>query len=194
MRFKSVEEMPPGLRKLFDAQFEQTEDGKFRERTEPKTAVAKPRKRRNIEEMLIDDVRKAHTPDEILEPKIEWSPHRPMNVGADEIALKELNKTERRYLEILRERDEYVWIGVKTMRFRLAGNTHYTPDFQVITKDGTMIQIDSKGTFTREDSQLKMKVVARMFPFFKWRKAELQLAKGGKNPRPESLKESDFPA
>jgi hypothetical protein len=118
-----------------------------------------------------------------------FAPFRAMNVGVDEVALDGLNKTERRYLEILRQREELVWIGVHTFRLRMAANTHYTPDFATLDKDGLFTMIDTKGAFTREDAQLKIKLAARMFPMFRWVKAELTLARAGKKPRAESLKE-----
>jgi hypothetical protein len=118
------------------------------------------------------------------------APYRAMNVGVDEIALDGLNKTERRYLEILRQREELVWIGVHTFRLRMAANTHYTPDFATLDKDGLFTMIDTKGEFTREDAQLKIKLAARMFPMFRWVKAELTPARGGRNPKPERLNEA----
>jgi len=168
--------MPEGLRKLFLEQYVET-DGKFVEKRLPK--VQEPIRTENA--TVVPD----------LNPEINWTPYRAMNVGADEVALKELNRTEQRYYQILKARPELVWIGVKTMRFRIAANTHYTPDFQSLDKDGIMTQYDSKGGFTREDSQLKMKLVARMFPFFQWVKAELNLATRNKA---ESLKETVFKA
>jgi len=189
------------MRKLFDAQFEKTEDGKIVERKPtppPKICVqdqiAKHKSlsmalAKQASKMLFEDIREAHTPDELLAPVITFTPYRAMNVGADEITLKGLNKTEWRYLEILKTRPEYVWIGVKMHIFRPAGNTHYTPDFQTLDKDGLFTMIDVKGGFTREDSQLKMKIAARMLPMYRWVKAELILAT---RKHAESLKETIF--
>jgi len=172
--------MPTGLRKLFDAQFEKTEDGKIVERT-PKIVVHKSEQKVKITELQDP---KGFTPD-----LPEFVPYRAMNVGADEVALSKLNKTETRYLEILRSRPENLWIGVHVWRARIAANTHYTPDFATLDTDGVFTFYDSKGGFVYEDSQLKMKLVARMFPFFRWVKAELILATRKK---PERLKETVF--
>lgn len=175
MRFASVDQLPPGLRKLFDEQFVRTDDGKIVERSAP----IKPVRSRVPEP----------EPEPIEIPPLV--PYAAMNVGADAIALGALNKTETRFYEILKSREEYVWIGVHTMRFRLAANTHYTPDFTTLGRDGILTQWDAKGGWTFEDAQLKMKLVARMFPFFRWVKAELTLATRKK---PESLKETVFPS
>jgi hypothetical protein len=194
-RYKSLDEMPPSVRTLFEAQFECTEDGKIVERKSSPPAkicvqnqIMEHKQKRAKE--LIEVIREAHTPDELLNPDLpKFIPHRPMNVGADEIALSNLNKTEKRYLKILRSRPENLWIGVHVFRLRIATNTHYTPDFATLDTDGVFTFYDSKGGWTFEDSQLKMKLVARMFPFFRWIKAELTLATRKK---PERLKETVF--
>lgn len=156
-RYRSIDDMPPGMRKLFEAQYVQEAEAKMQQNATPQIPNLKP--------------------------------YRPMNVGADEGALANLNKTETRYLEILRSRPELIWIGVHVFQFRIAANTHYTPDFATLDKDGIMSMIDAKGAYTYEDAQLKMKVVARMFPFFRWVKAELRLSTAK---RTESLKETVF--
>jgi len=192
-RYKSLDDMPPGLRKLFDAQFEKTEDGKIVERKPtppPKICVqdqiAKHKKDKGVPKIPFN-----HFEDStIIRSDLPvFVPHRAMNVGADEIALSHLNKTETRYLEILRSRPENLWIGVHVFRLRIAANTHYTPDFATLDTDGVFTFYDSKGGWTFEDAQLKMKLVARMFPFFRWVKAELILAT---RKHAESLKETIF--
>lgn len=116
-------------------------------------------------------------------------PFAAMNVGADEVALAALNKTETRYYAILKTRPNLLWIGVHVIRFRLAANTHYTPDFATLDTNGLMTMIDTKGAWTWEDAQLKMKLAARMLPMFRWMKAELTLAT---KKRPEKLVETVF--
>lgn len=134
--------------------------------------------RKAFEEQYLKDHAKRQDPvaltDEIL-AKVQFVPYRAMNVGADEVALADLNKTERRYLEILRGRD-LVWIGVKMFRLRMAANTHYTPDFQTLDKTGTLTMIDTKGGHVWEDAQLKIKLAARLFPFLKFVRADLILS------------------
>jgi len=54
----------------------------------------------------------------------------------------------------------------------------YTPDFLIVMPDG-FIRIDEvKGGFIREDSDLKFKLAADLFPWFEWRMVQL---KGGRS-------------
>jgi len=196
-KYKSLDEMPAGLRKLFDEQFVRTEDGNIVERPNPKrivrtevpeTVAPEPIK---VNNRMIVQVPEQKVQSSIIQDPMPFIPHSAMNVGADEIALSNLNKTETRYLEILRSRPENIWIGVHVFRLRIAANTHYTPDFAALDTEGVFTFYDSKGGWTFEDAQLKMKLVARMFPFFRWVKAELILAT---KKRDESLKETTFRA
>lgn len=158
-RFKNIEDMPPGMRKLFQEQY----------LAEHQKAQAKK---------LAQEAAPVEIP--------AFQPHRAIEV-CDEVALAELNKTEARYLEILKARDDLVWIGVKAIRLRLAANTHYTPDFATLDKAGILSIIDTKGGHTWEDAQLKMKLVARLFPFLRVVKVEIALAT---KRRAESIRES----
>lgn len=77
------------------------------------------------------------------------------------------NKTEAAYeqhLELLKRADEIVWYCFEGMKFRLADNTFYNPDFIVMRKDGQIEVHEVKG-FWMDDARVKIKVVAEMYPF-----------------------------
>lgn len=78
-----------------------------------------------------------------------------------------MNKTEEAYGDHLSERQargeirEYHFEAVK---LRLAKNCTYTPDFMVISADGTVEMHEVKG-FWRDDARVKIKVAAAQYPF-----------------------------
>jgi len=79
-----------------------------------------------------------------------------------------MNKTEKRYeLECLvpNRPDIYSSWRFESIKFRLADNTYYTPDFVVITNDGMMEVHEVKG-FWQDDARVKIKVFAEMYPEF----------------------------
>lgn len=158
--------MPPGMRRLFEQQYAEDAQRKALE-LQP---APQPQQKSLAEPALT----------------VAFRPYAAMNVGADAVALADLNKTEKRYYEILKTRPDLVWIGVHTFRLRLAANTHYTPDFTTLDTQGVLTMIDTKGAFTWEDAQLKMKLAARLFPFFRFVKAVVNLRT---KKRPESLVE-----
>lgn len=83
---------------------------------------------------------------------------------------KGMNKTEARYaqeLDVAKKAGyikDYKFEGVK---FKLADNTFYTPDFFVIYP-GFFMVVEIKG-FLREDAAVKFKVAAAQYPWFEWR-------------------------
>jgi hypothetical protein len=77
------------------------------------------------------------------------------------------NKTEAAYeqhLELLKRAGEIIWYCFEGMKFRLADNTFYNPDFIVMRKDGQIEVHEVKG-FWMEDARVKIKVAAETFPF-----------------------------
>jgi hypothetical protein len=56
----------------------------------------------------------------------------------------------------------------EAMRFLLAKRTSYCPDFLVVTRDGRIEFHEVKGAHAWEDSIVKLKVVAAMFPMFRF--------------------------
>lgn len=79
----------------------------------------------------------------------------------------EMNKTEQayaNYLFQLQAAGEILWHIFEGMKFRLANNTFYTPDFAVMTPDG-QIEIHEVKGFWQDDARVKIKVAASMYPF-----------------------------
>jgi hypothetical protein len=78
-----------------------------------------------------------------------------------------MNKTEEaysRHLETLRIAGENNGFMFEAMKFRLADNTFYTPDFIVFAADGVIEAHEVKG-FWEDDARVKIKVFADKFPF-----------------------------
>jgi hypothetical protein len=83
----------------------------------------------------------------------------------------QMNKTEeayQSYLEILRRADEIISYKFEALKFRLADNTFYTPDFFVMKPDRTLELHEVKG-FWQDDARVKIKVAASLFPMFVFR-------------------------
>jgi hypothetical protein len=78
-----------------------------------------------------------------------------------------MNKTEAEYnrkLEALKAIGNVAWYKFEGMKFRLADNTFYTPDFIVMLPCGKMQAHEVKGFWT-DDARVKIKVAADMYPF-----------------------------
>lgn len=79
-----------------------------------------------------------------------------------------MNKLEADYAAILKARQqagEILWFTYEGIKFRLADNTFYTPDFAVMMADGTIEIHETKGGFIRDDAMVKLKVAASLYPF-----------------------------
>ena len=90
-------------------------------------------------------------------------------------AVDNLNKTERAYLAYLETLGD-LWFGVQCWTFILAHDCRYTPDFLALDTNG-LRAIDTKATIWKkgdpkplfkEDSQIKMRMAARLYPFVRW--------------------------
>lgn len=81
-----------------------------------------------------------------------------------------MNKTEARYAEKLYLRmlageiNRYQFEGV---RFKLAKNSFYTPDFYIVTPDSVEIH-EVKGGYITEAGKLRFKIAANTYPEYKW--------------------------
>lgn len=78
-----------------------------------------------------------------------------------------MNKLETRYanyLEVLRHSGDILWWAFEGIKFKLADNTFYTPDFAVMLPSGEIEIHETKGHW-REDARVKIKVAASKFPF-----------------------------
>ena len=81
-----------------------------------------------------------------------------------------MNKTEAVYaqrLDLLQKAGEILWHRFESIKFRLADNTFYTPDFAVLRADGVMEIHEVKGSMAifQDDAKVKVKVCAEAFPF-----------------------------
>jgi hypothetical protein len=59
---------------------------------------------------------------------------------------------------------ELLWYRFEGMKFRLADNTFYTPDFALMRLDG-QIEIHEVKGFWQDDARVKIKVASEMYPF-----------------------------
>lgn len=77
----------------------------------------------------------------------------------------QMNKTEAAYAEHLERIKGTViaWYKFEGMKFRLADNTFYTPDFMVMASDGVLQAHEVKGFWT-DDARVKIKIAADMYP------------------------------
>ena len=77
-----------------------------------------------------------------------------------------MNKSEQAYaahLEWLKGHRSILWYRFEGLKFRLADNTFYTPDFAVLNGDGVLECHEVKG-FWAEDARVKIKIAAEMYP------------------------------
>lgn len=78
----------------------------------------------------------------------------------------QMNKTEAAYaahLEQMKGAGAILWYAFEGMKFRLADNTFYTPDFAVLLTNGELEMHEVKGFWT-DDARVKIKVAADRFP------------------------------
>lgn len=77
-----------------------------------------------------------------------------------------MNKTEQAYaatLELRRAAGEVSWFKFEGLKFRLADNTFYTPDFAVMLASGALEAHEVKGHW-QDDARAKIKIAADMYP------------------------------
>ncbi|PRH16844.1 DUF1064 domain-containing protein [Burkholderia multivorans] len=78
----------------------------------------------------------------------------------------QMNKTEQRYadhLEARKQAGEVAWYRFEGIKFRLADNTFYTPDFTVMLANGQLEAHEVKGHW-QDDARVKVKVAADQYP------------------------------
>jgi hypothetical protein len=78
-----------------------------------------------------------------------------------------MNKTEEAYDKTLAARQyagDVAWYRFEGIKFRLADNTFYTPDFAVMLASGAMECHEVKG-FWQDDARAKIKIAADQYPF-----------------------------
>lgn len=77
-----------------------------------------------------------------------------------------MNKTEMAYAATLEQRrtaGEVAWYKFEGVKFRLADNTFYTPDFAVMLADGALEAHEVKGLW-QDDARAKIKIAADLYP------------------------------
>ncbi|WP_229211426.1 DUF1064 domain-containing protein [Duganella sp. BJB476] len=77
-----------------------------------------------------------------------------------------MNRTEAAYaatLELRRAAGEVLWFKFEGLKFRLADNTFYTPDFAVMLASGALEAHEVKGDW-EDDARAKIKIAADMYP------------------------------
>lgn len=77
-----------------------------------------------------------------------------------------MNKTEAAYaqhLGLLQAAGDVAWFRFEGLKFRLADNTFYTPDFAVMRADGSLEAHEVKGHW-QDDARVKIKVAADLYP------------------------------
>ena len=80
----------------------------------------------------------------------------------------EMNGLEREWfnaLELRRHAGEFTHVYFEQMTFKIGPDLRYTPDFMVMTADGSIVFYEAKGFF-RDDSRVKIVAAAEMFPMF----------------------------
>ena len=78
----------------------------------------------------------------------------------------QMNKTETAYaqeLEYQRQAGKVAWWAFEGLKYRLADNTFYTPDFAVMLTSGILQAHEVKGHW-EEDARAKIKIAAALFP------------------------------
>lgn len=85
-----------------------------------------------------------------------------------------MNKTEAEFSEYLNARKhdgEVLEWKFHPMRIRLADNTYYEVDFLALGADMVLTMYETKGGYTSDKGQMKIKLVAEVLPFFRMVKA-----------------------
>jgi len=91
------------------------------------------------------------------------------NTLTGKVKTSAMNKTEEAYgliLEAMARRGKIKRYKFEALKLRLAGRTHFTPDFYVVTDKPELHEV--KGGFIREDAWIKLKVAAEMYPEFRF--------------------------
>jgi len=89
------------------------------------------------------------------------------NFALGRLKTGEMNKTEKAYSESLALQvatGDIAWFKFEGIKFRLADNTFYTPDFAVMMAGGMMEIHEVKG-YWQDDAKVKIKVAADLYPF-----------------------------
>ena len=94
----------------------------------------------------------------------------------------QMNKTEAAYaqrLEMLKHQGEILDWKFHPMNLRLAANTFYEVDFLVLHADMSVAIHETKGEYTSEKGQMKIKLAAEAVPWFRFYKCIKVAQKNG---------------
>lgn len=83
----------------------------------------------------------------------------------------QMNGTESKYAELLQVRKlagEVILWHFESIKFKVAEQCLYIPDFAVWLADGTMEIVDTKGGIISDDALVKIKAAAERYPQFTW--------------------------
>ena len=85
-----------------------------------------------------------------------------------------MNKTEARYrqqLELQRHAGEIINFWFEPSKWKVSPdfNGTYTPDFLVLRSDHSLLFVEVKGKYIREDALAKFKAAAGMYPCLAWK-------------------------
>lgn len=86
--------------------------------------------------------------------------------AAGRLKTGQMNKSEQAYASYLGQLQAVggiLWHKFEGMKFRLADNTFYTPDFMVMKPDGQLEAHEVKG-YWQDDAKVKIKVASDMYP------------------------------
>lgn len=92
-----------------------------------------------------------------------------------------MNQTEKAYaahLELLKQSGGVLDYRFEQVKFNMASNTTYTPDFLVINKNCEVELHEVKGRW-EDDARVKIKVAQRQNPWFKFIAIQKQTKKDG---------------
>lgn len=88
------------------------------------------------------------------------------------IPAPKMNKLERAYwegeVEPRKRTGEVVWAAFESVKFRLADNSYYTPDFVEVYATGEIVVTETKG-YLREAARTRFKQAAEMYGWARWR-------------------------
>lgn len=98
------------------------------------------------------------------------------------VAKTVMNKTEQAFAELLKQwlhDGTILWWKFHIIKVRLADGAWYEPDFLVMRADRTLWIYETKGGFTTDKGQLKIRACAEVFPVVGIIKATKRTKKAG---------------
>ena len=139
-----------------------------------------------ISQQQLDDIQKKRSASGFFAKKSKPAPmqsdHMKRWQAAGRLPKGQMNKTEAVFAGWL---DQQKLAGrvldwkFHPMRVRLANNTYYEVDFLALGADMQLTIYETKGGYTSDKGQIKIKLCAEVLPYFRMVKAEKLSAKAG---------------